>query len=198
MKGMAEPLCPAWLSFTLTNVFRRLVQDPSGILGPFLREGDTAFDIGCGPGYFTIPMAQLVGRRGLVVAVDIQPEMLDKTRRRAERAGVADRIELRLADKSGLHLTAKADFVLVFWMAHEVDDLVRLFAEIFEALEADGCLLLVEPKIHVSETRYAEIISAAVLAGFEPLEGPVVGLSRAAVLRPGSTSRSRAEGDTGS
>jgi ubiquinone/menaquinone biosynthesis C-methylase UbiE len=70
---MTEPLCPAWLSFTLTNVLRRLAHDPVAILGPFLKEGDTAVDVGSGPGFFSVPMARMVGERGLVVAVDIQP-----------------------------------------------------------------------------------------------------------------------------
>src|SRR5512135_861184 len=99
---MTEPRCPAWLSFTLTNVFRRMAQDPVRILRPFLRDGDTALDIGSGPGFFTVPMARMVGEHGLVVAVDVQQEMLDRTRRRAERAGVAGRIKLHLAAADSL------------------------------------------------------------------------------------------------
>jgi ubiquinone/menaquinone biosynthesis C-methylase UbiE len=196
---MAELLCPAWLSFTLTNVFRRMAQDPDRILRPFIKDGDTAIDVGCGPGYFTIPMARLVGSRGYVVAADIQQKMLDKTRRRAERAGVADRIDLRLSGERGLGLRGVcADFALIFWMAHEVDDLVSLFREILEALKPGGCCLLVEPRVHVTEARYGEIVSAAVVAGFERGETPAVRLSRAVVLRPRATSRNRPAGDTGS
>src|SRR5512138_1264458 len=89
---MAEPLCSAWLSFTLTNILRRLAHDPVRILGPFVKDGDTVLDVGCGPGFFTVPMARLVGPLGRVVAVDIQEKMLEKARRKAEKAGVADRI----------------------------------------------------------------------------------------------------------
>lgn len=196
---MAEPLCPPWLSFTLTNVLRRMAQDPDRILRPFLGDGDTAVDVGCGPGFFTVPMACLVGRRGRVVAADIQQTMLDKTRRRAERAGVAERVELRLSGPGRLGLRGvRADFALAFWMAHEVDDLLPLFREILEALRPDGCCLLVEPRVHVTDARYDEIVSAAAVAGFERGETPAVRLSRAVVLRPRAISRSRGEGDTGS
>ena len=188
---MTEPPCPAWLSFTLTNVFRRMAHDPTRILSPFLRDGDTAVDIGCGPGFFTVPMARMVGDRGLVVAVDIQQDMLDRTRRRAERAGVAGRIRLHLAAEDSLGLDLKTDFALVFWMAHEVDRLERFFGEILAALKPDGRLLLVEPRVHVPERRYAEIVAAAVSAGFTPHETGPVRLSRAALLRPGAPSRSR-------
>ena len=61
----------------------------------------------------------------------------------------------------------KADFALAFWMAHEVDDLDRLFAEILAALKPGGLLLLVEPLAHVPQRRFEEIVAAAVSAGFE-------------------------------
>jgi ubiquinone/menaquinone biosynthesis C-methylase UbiE len=195
---MAEPLCPAWLSFALTNVFRRAVHDPARLLRPFVSEGDTVVDVGCGPGFFIIPMARLVGPRGRVVAVDIQPEMLEKTRRRAERAGVGDRVRLHLAGEKSLGLDVRADFALVFWMAHEVDDLVRLFRDILETLTPEGICLLVEPRAHVPAKRYEEIVAAAVAAGFEPHETERIRLSRAAALKPSLTSRTRAAADTGS
>ncbi len=195
---MAEPLCPAWLSFTLTNVFRRMAHDPVRILRPFLREGDTALDVGCGPGFFTVPMARKVGERGLVVAVDIQATMLEKTRRRAERDGVAGRVRLVLATAKTLGLDVKADFALVFWMAHEVDDLDRFFAEILAALKPDGLLLLVEPLAHVPRLRFEEIVAAAVSVGFASGETGAVRLSRAVVLRPGAAPRSPGAEDTAS
>lgn len=194
---MIEHRCPPWLSFTLTNIFRRLAHDPARTLGPFVRPGDTVLDIGCGPGFFTIPLARLVGETGRVVAVDIQSGMLDRTRRRAEKAGLAARIRLVKADETGLHLEGAADLALVFWMAHEVEDLDRLFAEILAALRPDGRLLLVEPRVHVTAVGYGGILAAAARAGFETGETPVVRLSRAVVLRP-AISRNRPAGDTAS
>jgi len=170
------------LSFTLTNVFRRMAHDPARILSPFVRAGDTVLDIGSGPGYFTVPMARMVGDRGLVFAVDIQPKMLEKTRRRAERAGVGGRVRLVLATAKTLGLEVQADFALVFWMAHEVDDLVRFFSEIRAALKPSGSVLLVEPLAHVGERRFEEIVAAARRAGFVSEETGPVRLSRAVVL----------------
>jgi ubiquinone/menaquinone biosynthesis C-methylase UbiE len=194
---MLKHRCPIWLSFTLTNVFRRLAHDPAAILGPFVRPGDTVLDFGCGPGFFTIPLARLVGESGRVIAVDIQPGMLDKTRRKAEKAGLGARVRAVLADGTGLLLDGPADFALVFWMAHEVDDLEDLFRGIRAALKPDGRLMLVEPRLHVSAARYGEILAAAGRAGLEPGETPAVRLSRAAVLRP-ATSRSQPAGGTAS
>jgi ubiquinone/menaquinone biosynthesis C-methylase UbiE len=195
---MTEPPCPPWMSFTLVNIFRRMVQDPMRILRPFIREGDTVLDIGCGPGYFTIPMAFLAGPRGLVVAVDIQEEMLERTRRRAVRAGVDDRIRLHQACGTGLALNVRADFALVFWMAHEVRNLAPFFRDILGALKPEGVGLLVEPRGHVMRRRYEEILAAALAAGFQARRTAPVPLSRAAVLKPPLPPRTRAAGDTGS
>ncbi len=180
---MGEHVCPTWLSFLLTNVFRRMAHDPDRILARFLKEGDVAVDVGCGPGFFTIPMARRVGEGGLVVALDIQQGMLEKTRKRAERAGVAGRIRLHLSRKDRLGVDLKADFALAFWMAHEVADCERLFAEILAVLKPGGLLLLVEPRMHVAGGPFAEIVAAAERAGFERHGDEAIRLSRAVVLR---------------
>lgn len=181
---MAEHVCPPWLSFTLTNVFRRLAQDPNRILGPFVRPGDIVLDVGCGPGFFAVPLARMVGESGRVVAVDIHPGMLDRTMRRAVRAGAGDRVRLHLASRTSLGLDPgeRADLALAFWMAHEVPDPERLFVEIGAALKSSGRLLLVEPKLHVPGPSFAALIGLAEGAGFVRLGEPRIRLSRAAVL----------------
>ena len=50
---------------------------------------------GCGMGFFTLELARRVGKPGRVVAVDLQPKMLDGLRRRAKRAGLLDRLDIR-------------------------------------------------------------------------------------------------------
>jgi len=180
---MPEHVCPPWMSFTLTNVFRRISQDPDRILGGFIRPGDVVLDIGCGPGFFTVPMARMVGATGSVVAVDIHSGMLERTRKRAVRAGVSGRIRLHLAEKDRLGLDVRADFALVFWMAHEVPDPGRLFAEIRDALKPEGRLLLVEPRMHVTEDAFAGLVGAAEGAGFVREGEERIRLSRAVVLR---------------
>jgi ubiquinone/menaquinone biosynthesis C-methylase UbiE len=181
---MAEHVCPPWLSFTLTNIFRRIAQDPDRILGRFIRPGNIVLDIGCGPGYFTVPMARMAGETGSVVAVDIHPGMLERTRKRAERAGVSGRIRLHLADRDRLGLDVRADFALAFWMAHEVPEPGRLFADIRAALKPESRLLLVEPRMHVTEMAFADLVEAAAGAGFVREGEERIRLSRATVLRP--------------
>ena len=89
-------VCPPWCCFTFDNAFRRLLQNPNRILRPYIKPGWTVLDVGPGMGYFTIPMARLVGDTGKVIAADVQQKMLDGLDHRAFKAGVQERIKLQL------------------------------------------------------------------------------------------------------
>ena len=58
------------------------------IFRPYLAAGMTAIDIGCGMGFFTISMANMAGEQGMVIAVDLQPQMLKGMLERAGMAGM--------------------------------------------------------------------------------------------------------------
>jgi len=175
-------LCPRWLCFTFDNGLRRLVQNPERIIGRYIKEGDVVLDVGPGIGFFTIPMARIVGARGRVIAADIQESMLEGIERRAKRAGVADRIVLHLAGRDALGVTTAADFILAFWMAHEVPDQERFYRELHAVLKEGGRFLLVEPKIHVTAKQFQTEVAKAQSAGFKLLESPSVSLSLAALF----------------
>jgi hypothetical protein len=81
----------------LASPLRRWFQDPVKIADGHVSEGMTLVEPGPGIGYFTLELARLVGSSGRVVAVDLQPRLLDSLRRRAARSGLADRIDARLA-----------------------------------------------------------------------------------------------------
>jgi ubiquinone/menaquinone biosynthesis C-methylase UbiE len=175
-------LCPRWMCFTFDNGLRRLVQNPEKIVSRYIRAGDTVLDIGPGIGYFTIPLAKLIGDHGRVIAVDIQPSMLEGIRKRARRAGVADRVILHLASDVSLNITVKADFILAFWMAHEVPDQESFFAQLYAALKENGKFLLAEPRLHVSKGQFDTAISLAQKVGFRLINQPDIPLSLAALL----------------
>ena len=92
-----DHVCPHGLSFMLDNPLRRLIQPPRRILNGFIREGDTAVDLGCGPGFFTLEMARMVGPTGQVVAVDLQPEMLARLSAKAAPGGKTSTTEYAAA-----------------------------------------------------------------------------------------------------
>ncbi len=182
---MAPRVCPWWLGWTLVTPLRRLWQDPAAILGPYVREGMTVLEPGPGMGFFTLEVARRVGPRGRVVAVDVQPRMLAGLRRRAARAGLADRIETREARAESLgvdDLAAKVDLVLALWMVHEVPDAARFFAEVRRALAPGGRVLLVEPRGHVTPAEFEASLAVAERAGLRRGAGPAVWRGLGAVL----------------
>ena len=73
---MDEHTCPWWLGYSFDNPLRRIIHNPARMLGTMVEEGQTVVDIGCGLGFFTLALAQMVGAHGKVIALDIQSEML--------------------------------------------------------------------------------------------------------------------------
>jgi len=175
-------VCPWWLCFTFDNLLRRLVQNPEKIIESYVHSGDTVLDVGPGMGYFSIPLAKMVGERGRVFAADVQEEMLNALQKRAKRAGVEKRITLHLCKKDSLGLDTKFDFALAFWMIHEVPEQESFFKEIRSLLKPNGNLLISEPTIHVTKAMYEETVKKAIRAGFTLIGSPNIFLSRSALL----------------
>lgn len=166
----------------LDNSIRRLFQNPKNIVGDYVKEGMTAIDIGCGPGMFTLAMATMVGDAGTVIAVDIQQEMLDLVRKKAGRKGFVSRIRFHRSEPDRTGVTEKADFILSFYMVHEVPDRGAFLLEVQGLLKPGGKYLIVEPEFHVSEEAFAETVADAGKAGLKPVLYPKVRMSRAALF----------------
>ena len=188
MKDIIEDLtaqkrvCPWWLCFTFDNPLRKLLHNPEAILRPYVHPGDRVIDIGPGMGYFTIPLARLVGPKGHVIAIDLQEKMLLALITRAKKNGVSERIEAHLATQKSLGIHEKADFILAFWMVHEVPDQSSFFREIRDLLKPDGSLLLVEPIVHVRRKYFLRTLQSAVEMGLVVKESPKIHLSHSALL----------------
>lgn len=119
-----------------------------------VQPGDRVADLGCGNGYHTLPLAQAVGAEGLVYAVDLQPEMLELLKERAEEASSSESspagatvlpIETRVATVDDPNLPdASCDFVLMVDVYHELSHPVRVLNGIRRALRKGGVVVLVE------------------------------------------------------
>jgi len=163
-------VCPWWIGWLLASPVRRIFNNPVKLLAPYVREGMTVLEPGPGMGFFTLDLARLAGPSGRVVAVDIQPKMLAGLQRRARKAGLAERIDARLAQPGSLALAGldgSVDFALAFAMVHELPDAPAFFAEIFQALKPGACLLLVEPAGHVNAARFETELAQAASAGLQ-------------------------------
>jgi len=179
-------VCPWWLGYLLASPLRRLQQDPARLLAPYARAGMTVLEPGPGMGFFTLELARLVGPSGRVVAVDVEPRMLNALRRRAASAGLLGRIDARLArpDTLGINdLEGSVDFVLAFAVVHEMADAGAFFTEAARSLRPGGTLLLAEPSGHVGTAEFEAEMQAAAPAGLAAAERPRVRGCAAALLR---------------
>lgn len=166
---MTSHVCPCWVGYLLLSPLRKLLENPAKLLGPLVRQGMTVLEPGCAMGFFTLPLARMVGPEGRVIAVDIQPRMLAALSRRARKAGLAERIEIRRAQEGSLgigDLRHAVDFAAALHVAHEMPSQSDFFAQIRQALKPGGQLLVIEPKGHVSLENFGRTAAIAESAGF--------------------------------
>jgi ubiquinone/menaquinone biosynthesis C-methylase UbiE len=176
-------VCPVELANSLDNKIRRYLQNPQKILKPFINEGMKVLDIGCGPGYFSIELAKMIGNSGKVFAVDLQEGMLQKIRDKIKGTGLEERIILIKSEPDKFTVPEKVDFILAFYMVHEVPDKNRFFKDLKNILDDKGQFLLVEPKLfHVSKKEFSATLQIAEKAGFKINKGPKLLFSFSAVL----------------
>jgi ubiquinone/menaquinone biosynthesis C-methylase UbiE len=183
MSSRKDRVCPVSLHRSLDNSLRKIIHNPGKILKPFIKEGDTAIDIGCGPGFFTIPMAELTGTTGKTIAADLQQGMLDIIESKIKNTELEGRVILHKTEQNSLNLFLKADFILLFYMVHEVPEKVNFFKQIKDTLKDTGRVLLIEPPMHVTSKDFRETKTKAEQAGFKVEDGPKLFLDRTAVLK---------------
>ncbi len=110
-------------------------------------------DYGCGPGSFSIPAAELVGRTGSVVAVDIHPLAVKTVADRASRKGF-DNVRTVLVQGYDTGVEASSvDRALLIDTIHAIEDPDALFREIHRVLKPDGLLFMEKGHMAMSEQR---------------------------------------------
>jgi SAM-dependent methyltransferase len=178
-------VCPVWVGYLLANPVRALFQNPEKILGPHIAPGMRVLDVGCAMGFFSLPLVRLVGPGGRVVCVDLQQTMLDSLARRARRAHLLDRIELRRCDADSLciaDLREQVHLALLFAVVHEVDNAARLFTEVRDALRPGGRVVFAEPKGHIPRNAFDASVSVAERNGLRKIDDLRIPWSHAALL----------------
>lgn len=183
---MSNAVCPWWLGVFLLNPLRNRLHNPDEILGKYLRKGMRVLDIGCGVGYFTLPMARMVGEKGHVYSIDPQEKMIRWLKHRLVKAGLSKPVSARVCSMGSLQiddLSGKIDFALAFAMVHEVPDKDRLLGEIYRSVKPGGFLLIAEPKGHVSKDGFERSVAVALRQGFRESSRPTIGRSMAILLQ---------------
>jgi len=185
MSSKGKRVCPVEKAGSLDNSLRRWFQNPQKILKPYIKEGMIALDLGCGPGFFSIEMARMVGKSGRIIASDLQEGMLQKLRDKIQGTELEKRIIFHKCGENQIGVSENVDFVLAFYMVHEVPNKEAFFKEIASILKPNGQLFIVEPPFHVSKKAFEETVRTAQDAGLAPIERPKILLSKAVLLKKG-------------
>lgn len=120
-------------------------QPPAGLLAAIgVRAGARMADIGCGPGFYTLPAARLVGAAGRVFALDLQEPMLARVREKAAAESLGN-VEVHLSEEDRLPLPdGTADVALVANVLHECTDRVAFLREVRRILVPGGRVAVIE------------------------------------------------------
>ena len=183
MSKAGNRICPVEKAGSLDHRLRRWFQNPRKILGPHLHKGMVALDFGCGPGFFSVEMAQMVGPSGRVIACDLQDGMLRKLGAKIQGTPFEMQIRIHQCEARAIGWSGHVDFILAFYVLHELPDQRAVFQEMASILKPEGRILVVEPPFHVSRAAFAETLAIAHRSGLMRVEQPRVFLSKAALLR---------------
>ena len=166
----SKVVCPWWLGYFLLNPFRKYKQNPNKILSNYINNGYKILEVGCGMGYFSIEMANLVGKSGTVYCIDIQEKMLNGLIKRAKKNNLTNRIKTIMANTESLNIESlnnEIDFILLFAVVHEVKNTRKLFDELYISLKPKGKILFSEPTGHVKVTDFKKSTKIACESGFK-------------------------------
>ncbi len=158
--------CPSWLAWLLENPFNGAAQTRTALERLDLRPDMRVLDVGCGPGRLTIPIAQAVGPRGEVTALDLQPAML---RRAQERARTAHATNIRFIQAGAGEAKLERnhyDRALLVTVLGEIRDREAALKEIFEALKPGGALSISEVLFDPHYQSRGTVMRLALVAGF--------------------------------
>lgn len=132
---------PERLAFTLNNRFRRFLEPPEQLISKLgLRATDVVVDFGCGPGFYTIPIARVVTR---TIAVDVSSHMLEKTISNGKKNHMT--VEALVSDGTAIKLDdGIVDLIFLSHVFHEVANRPKVLSEFLRIMKRSGRLAIVE------------------------------------------------------
>jgi predicted methyltransferase len=123
----------------MTSPARDAWQKPDQVVAALgLKKGETACDIGSGPGYFTLRLARAVGPSGFVYAIDVEARMLQALRERLERAHVRNVAPVLAVSDDPLLPHGACDVVLVVNTYHQFPGRAGYLKRLRQSLKPQG------------------------------------------------------------
>ena len=118
-----------------------LFVDPNKLLrNAGLAQGQRVLEVGCGPGFFTVPASKIVGKDGSLYSIDINPAAVVRVGSKVIEAGVSN-TKVRVADVSNTGLSHESvDVAFLFGIAHSLHDIDPILKELHRILSKNGIL----------------------------------------------------------
>jgi len=154
--------------------------DPEAVIKNLpLQDKMVVLDLGCGSGYFSLPLARMVRPSGKVIAIDIWKPALDVLTLKAKLAGLFNIIETKQLDienPAGFGLGAESvDVVLISNVLFQIENKAQVFKEVFRVLKNNGYLVVIEwypEKLPQNQFLYAinkeDLVKLLIELGFKP------------------------------
>jgi ubiquinone/menaquinone biosynthesis C-methylase UbiE len=135
-----------FIAWTLGNPLRRLTMNANKILTRMgVQGGQTILEIGCGPGFFTIPAARRVGAGGTIYALDLYPMMIETVEKKAGKHRLENVKTINSpASSTGLD-DESIDLILCIDVLSDISDIGPTLQEMHRILKSDGILSVYEP-----------------------------------------------------
>ena len=111
--------------------------------------------------------------------------MLQKLRRKITGTEFEERIAPHRCEINRIGISGPVDFVLMFFMVHEVPNKVEFFNETAQLLKPGGYVLIVEPPFHVSSSGFDRTYFCPKAAGLAAFIGRKMFLSKTSLLQKG-------------
>ncbi len=161
---------PPRYAFTLLIPLRSIFLSPKELMRRLdLREDHIVLEIGPGPGYFSLHVAKRI-RKGRLVLLDIQQEMLDFAKKRLDKNKITN-ADYRLTDGKSLDLESNVfDRIFMVTVIGEVDNKDSYLRDIYRMLREDGVLSISELAGDPDKLSLDEIRSLVSAHGFEEKE----------------------------
>lgn len=158
---------PPKYAFMLLIPFRNIFLSPKKLIQRLeLQENNKVLEIGPGPGYFSLPVARIL-KKGKLVLLDIQQEMLDMARKRMEKRNITN-VDYELCDGKSIDLESKSfDRVFMVTVIGEIDNKDIYLKEINRILKDDGILSISELAGDPDKLTQNELASLVTKYGFE-------------------------------
>jgi ubiquinone/menaquinone biosynthesis C-methylase UbiE len=159
---------PEFLANAIDNPLRHKIQPPEQTpLRHGIEPGMTVLEVGPGNGTYTMATARRLGDKGKLVAIDIEPKMIDRVKRRIEKEGLKN-IDAQVADVYDLPFeNGYFDVIYMITVISEIPDPIRAMKECYRVLSPSGTLVFSELLFDPDYPRASTLVRMAETANFQ-------------------------------